>query len=776
MKYDAVFKKIDRYLKKDNMGPLLVDVQNKSDLDTIMMHYHLATNKFIALSDPEFCKEDEFPSISSLENYLVKEQQTVFVREFSSFYRLKGEKALEQALYELLSLNIIGHVIILTYQCDNYLAKLIKNDVRLEGRICLVEGEKVELPQFVFLRKVMNVGNSETLVKGLHRLAATVEAGITGSIQLETAKSKESYPQALYVISELNNPYEILCTLDNMTTKLYQEIGTDEDWLNVLVEFQKYPTWEQLISTKIGPVNNLHSSIIDYQRNKNDKRWLWLYLISLQLFGAKESWYLQEAALKANSCMGFIKNIYRLILEVDVSNPNFELIYTQRKSFLDALGNPVEAVVDFCKIVLSKEQDAIYYLTDNTIQEKKLLFKLLNKYGMNYSHKQLLAVLSVVYPDLYEYLQPYYFKNKLLDDYFQDYKYQKVINKIFPEFLEVVEKQAVTREYNSILPSRSSVVEAIDTTKAQTYFTDAMGVEYLSFIMAKCREYGLMAKVTVCRSELPTITSRNKDFWDVLSTPKYPIENLKRLDDIKHHGAEGYDYTNESKKLPSYLLYELDFLAGLLEQIKVKLLDGSYNKAILISDHGASRLAVIHETENLVEMAENGKHSGRCCPKSDVDVKPENVTDADDFWALANYDRFKGGRKANVEVHGGATLEEVAVPIIEITYLRKDVEVKIMPLDAAATFSGIPQITVSYRKKAALKIFATQPLVDVSIEIDGHRYDAKELDDNFYIVEAMPEVRRAKLYKVDVYSCGNLIASELSLQVKKESVSENSIL
>lgn len=47
------------------------------------------------------------------------------------------------------------------------------------------------------------------------------------------------------------------------------------------------------------------------------------------------------------------------------------------------------------------------------------------------------------------------------------------------------------------------------------------------------------------------------------------------------------------------------------------------------------------------------------------------ATEENGFWCLANYDRFKGGRKANVEVHGGASLEEVAVPIVEITKVGK---------------------------------------------------------------------------------------------------------
>ena len=113
--------------------------------------------------------------------------------------------------------------------------------------------------------------------------------------------------------------------------------------------------------------------------------------------------------------------------------------------------------------------------------------------------------------------------------------------------------------------------------------------------------------------------------------------------------------------------------------------------------------------------------------------------------------------------------------IIEIVRLNTEVEVKIMPIDASATFTGIPEILVSFRKKAAIKIFATEKLVDVSIKIDGHTYDAKAIDENFYVVEAMPEIRRAKTYQVDIFTSGNKIAS-VPLRVRKESGSEKNIL
>ena len=552
--------------------------------------------------------------------------------------------------------------------------------------------------------------------------------------------------------------------------------GSKEEWQYALSEFQEYPSWQQLISAKIGSIYNLDIVISTYQQNSADKKWLWLYFIGLKLFHAGNDSYLNKAIEAASSPAGLVHNLYRTILEVEPTDSIFAAIYERRKAHLNAIGNPFDEVNNFCKIVQSKGKYALYYLTDNTIQEKELIFKLLDRYSEDFERTELFSVLERIYPDLYAYLTPYRFKNELLDSYFQEYKYQKVVNKIFPNFMEVVEKQAVNRDYNIILPPRSSVIEKIDVTNAQTYFTDAMGVEYLGYIMSRCHTLELMAKITVCRCELPSITSRNKEFWNVLSTERFPIITVDKIDKIKHHGEEGYDYSREDRKLPIHLIRELELIDELLKKVKTNLTNGVYQKAILIADHGASRLAVIHETENLWEMESKGEHSGRCCPKSEIDVRPDSATDAEDFWALANYDRFRGSRKANVEAHGGATLEEITVPIIEISYLSSAIEVKIMPLDSTAMFSGVPEITVSFRKKAAIKIFATEKLVDVSVVIDGHVYEANPIDDNFYVVEEMAEIRRAKTYSVDVFAGGMPVATALPLRVKKESGSEKNIL
>lgn len=329
---------------------------------------------------------------------------------------------------------------------------------------------------------------------------------------------------------------------------------------------------------------------------------------------------------------------------------------------------------------------------------------------------------------------------------------------ISSDFAKVVEEQAVKREYNSILRPRVSYLEKIDTKNTMVYFVDALGVEYLSFILAQCNSNNLFANVTVCRSELPSITCMNKEFVDVFSSAGCKIIDIKDLDELKHHGTNDFDY--QITKEPIHLIEELNIIATVLEKIRTNIASGKCEKAIIISDHGASRLAVINETENKYEMSEKGEHSGRCCPVSDIDEKPDFATEENGYWVLANYDRFKGGRKANVEVHGGAALEEVCVPIIEITPQNEKIDVRLL--------DSYKNITVSFRKSALIKFFINKKLNNLKVKIEGKYYDAQPTAEEFVYQVSMPDIRKAKNYIFDVYASENMIASGLQFNVKSE--------
>lgn len=758
MNTDACIKKIEKYLTKSDVGVLVVDMQNSADLSKIVAHFRVSENTFIDSS--VYCKIDELPRMDALLDALTKNEKPIFLTGLSSFLKLQGECKLRSELANLLAMTIVGHVVVITFQCQPYLNF---PDPRLSGRICIVEGNNDMHEKLIFTSTELSLPDGITLISGINALAEAVETNATETLYVTTAKERNTYPTSLYLISDLKRAFDALVFKDAATSILDEKLGTDTQWKYALDQFRKNNTWAEVITANFGDCKTMDLVLPNFNSFDDDKKWL--YFIGLKLYGAKNNLCLNTAAYRASNFEELVRHAYRDIMEIEPSSSNFINCYYSRETLLNILGNPIDEVASFCKIVISKEKSAIYYLTDNTQLEKETVFFLLDKYGLEFGKDELISILNTVYPKLNAYLSPFRFKNGLLDEYFQTYKFQKVINKVLPEFESVVTEQAEKREYNSILEPRASKIETINKRGAQLFFVDALGVEYLGFIMTLCNERGLMAHVNICRCELPSITSRNKEFLDAFANSEHPVISIKDIDDIKHHGKDDYNY--QQVKLPLYLMQELSIVEEIIDKVKTKLMNGIIERAVVISDHGASRLAVIHETENQWQMGSNGIHSGRCCPKSEIDVQPDLAADAEDFWALANYDRFKGSRKANFEVHGGATLEEITVPIIEITYTPGTIEVQLMPLDAAASFTGIPEISVSYRKKAAMKLFSTRTLQEVSICIGGKYYDAIPIDNNFYSVE-MLDIKRAKQYAVDVYACGNLVASNLPLIVKNE--------
>ena len=768
MSLNQYIQRIDRYLSKDEKLPLIVDVQNEADQSELVQHYHVGKNVLIPAS--KYCTPDGMPRFDALLNDLATNDGVLIVTGVSSFLKLEGEQELQKFIRQLLGMYIAGHVIFITYQCKRFLSL---TDPRIMRRVIIIDGAEKKVPEIVFTAPAIPLPKSSESIKGIENFAVVAEASSADTMYVITGKNKDAFPYALYNITSLQNAYDAIALKDASTESLPETLGTNKQWNYALKLFEHKSSWADVIDAEFGSHNMLDHVFSNYTHFPADRKWL--YFIALKLFGAKGNWCLTSAAQKASGIDDFVRQVYRCLLDKSMSDKDFWECYESRKTVLQQMGNPSSELTSYCKIVFSKGVHAICYLTDNTQKEQETIFAFLDQYGLDMDRKMLMENIAKVYPALYGYLLPFRFGNNLLDQYFQDYKYQKVINKILPEFEAEVEEQAEKREYNAILAPRSSVIESLNRDDAQLYFMDAMGVEYLSYIVSVCRELQLTTNITVCASELPSITSLNKEFLDLFLDSKHPTVPIKDIDDIKHHGKYDYDFYKNSK-LPIHLIKELEVIKAVLVKIKDDLSEGKIQRAFMIADHGASRLAVLHDTENVWEMAEKGLHSGRCCPKSDVDEKPDFAAYAGDFWALANYDRFRGSRKANVEVHGGATLEELCVPIIELTYLTAMPEIILMPVDKDDVGLGeIPEIEVSFRKKAALKVFSTVRLQNVGLSVNGTYYTATELGNNYYRVD-IPDLKKPDTYYADVQSGNNVIAEKIPFKIKKEGQRERDLL
>lgn len=749
MTLQDAFIKIENYLRSDKKVPYIVDVQNNRDYEAFQDQFAVGRNEFRKASD--YCNHDERLRLEDLLQDLSRSEGTIFLTELSTFLKLESEYDLKRQMKSLLFKSIPGKQIVVTYQCSQ---QLRFNDPRISTQIVVVDGERAEIPQITFAARALPENALDSIYDGIEHLAHAVETADGGEVTIYTKMSRNNYPLSMFTIHDLSRYYDILANRDHVTKMLLESYGTEDQWCYALNLIGTNKSWAEIITDAFGSTTDLSYAINNYNKFDGNKKWL--YYIGLKLYGGRENNYLKKVISSSDLPADFTTALYRTILQFDRSDRNFTTLYDERKVILSAFADNINEITEYCKIVETKGKDAIYYLTDLSQPEKEKIITLIVRYAYDIDRTELLKILGKAYPDLQSYLLPFRFRNELLDSYFQEYKYQKVINKILPGFMEVVEQQAAKRDFMTVLNTRTSHIEQIDTTGAELYFIDAMGVEYLSFIAEKCRKYGLSSNISYWQAELPTLTCFNKEFEEHFESKRCKVNKVKDLDDIKHHGTDNFDY--ENTKLPLHLIRELEIVDEVIAKIKAKLSNGTCKKAVIIADHGASRLAVIHETENQWEMSSKGEHSGRCCPTTDFDAQPAAATQERDFWILANYDRFKGGRKANVEVHGGASLEEVTIPIVEIMIRRGTVETFV--LDA------FKRIKVGRRKNAAINLYVGEKRQDIYILQNNKPYDALPTENDYVYSVDIPDITKKGSYVFDVYAGSDLIASGLSFEAK----------
>lgn len=755
MTLDKIEKRIETLLASDKRWPVIVDFSNKSDMKDFLYHFNVGQNEI--LSAGKFCGKDGTMKFEELSNQIENNEGNMFLVNLSAYLKLYGENALKKTLKVIISKSVKGHVVIVTYQCRNYL-KFSDNRFSERGQIYIVDGEFDETCSICMISPALVSAFSGVYV-GFEKVGEAFETSDENTIYVATDVSKQVFNMSLINISQLSNGYDILCSKDSRIKNVPESFGDATQW-NGLLKMMGTADFSFVVEEQFGSITGLVECVKHYPSYSDEKKWL--YYIALSVLGSKKNSYLSHTIANTTNYKDIPRALFRTLLVVDKDDDDFSKLYDERKEILKYYTHYLNEVVDFCKVVSSKQEDAIYYLTDLTQPEKEKVINWLDIYGYKYSTNELISILKVVFPDLAAYLSHYRFKKELLNTYFECYKYQKVINKVLPSFEVMVEEQAIELGFVSALQPRTQIFDKMDLTGAHVYFFDALGVEYLGYIQEKCNEYGLFANISCGRSELPSLTCYNKDFVQVCNEKGCPVSDIKELDDIKHHGEENFDY--EKIKTPVYIIRELEIIDDLLRKIQVAFLNDKYEKAIIVSDHGASRLAVLHETENIWKMETSGVHSGRCCPQNEINTKPDFAIEESGYWILANYDRFRGGRKANVEVHGGATLEEVTVPIIEITRKVEGIEAFIL--------EEYKIISLAAMEVPVLRIYVGIVSNNIVLKVNGKYYDAVSTEDKYIYEVTLPDCTKKGIYSAEIVNGSNVMSGDNLFEIKKKGFTE----
>lgn len=684
---------------------------------------------FVQMS--RFCNSDDrIPDIDGLLNYIEtagvnKKGKKFVVLGLGEFLALRGKDEAARTLSRLKDHNVGSVKVVLLLRGLASLIGGLQTDPRFDSRrYSVVDKAECDLS---FTLATPSVGLSALL--GFKAMLTELENGRSGSVVVNTAVNLD---KAIFTVHQITNAYEGIKFLTRGFA-LMRSYGSDVHWAQLLTELNQSNGSLDEVFEKHGFGSNLEADF--YSRIAGDNYSNWLYFICLKSKAdTLQNGYLRFVLDKTGRFEDFSGNVLNVINDIPNRDKRFPSFYRERKALVEKF--PESAIADF--VVNSRQvmSESIFKLTDGTRVEREEIIAWLSKNGT-------VPQLDGIYPVLAAYLKKYVFKcpdlADLLTEYFEAYKRQKLSNELEPQFLEKVDELALSRKFNR-LPTRNEIIDSVHKSDTFLYWLDALGVEYLSLIEALAQKHGLSVRVNIARAELPTITAINRDFFDAWQGRK---EKSNELDDTKHSEVGGYNYKNN--KLPIHLAKELDIIMAMIDKAATQLALRHCKSFLIVGDHGASRLAVLRRKEEKYDTDTTGEHSGRCCKLFQPYDLPF-AAEENGYLVLADYGRFKGSRAANVEVHGGASLEEVVVPVIELSLKDRSVTVKLVD----------EIVTVNYRTGTEIKLFFNTPMQDVSVVLNGEPYSAIQIDANHYSVK-LPDTKRAGDYSADVYAGDNLI-------------------
>jgi len=719
---------IKRYLTSTVKTPYFLFISDGQYLSTID-ELKFCGLDFVLMSS--FCKnDDKIPDIDGLLSYIEAPDvnsngRKIVVTGLGEFLALRGLDEAICTLFRLKDLNVGDSKVILLLRGLSSLIAELETDLRFDERRHSV----IDKAECDISFTLADPSAGLTALKGFKAMLAELETGRKGRIFVNTAANLD---KALFTVHHIRNAYEgIKSSTRGFTLAL--SCGSDARWAELLTELNQSNGSLDAVFEKHGLRSNLESDF--YARIAGNDYCNWLYFICLKCKAdTLQNDYLRFVLDKTNRFEDFIGNVLNAIIEIPHADSRFDTFYHKRKALVEKF--PESDIADF--VVNSRQvvAESIYKLTDNTSAERKEIIAWLSKNG-------LISQLETIYPLLADYLKKYVFKcpelADLLTDYFDAYKRQKLSNQLEPEFIKKVDDLALSRKFNR-LPTRDEIMDGFDKNETFLYWLDALGVEYLGLIESLVQTRGLSIRVNIARAELPTITSINKGFFDSWQGRKYKSE---KLDETKHKDAGGYNFTDN--ELPIHLAKELDIIIEMINTAATELALRHCKRFLIVSDHGASRLAVLRRKEEKYDTDTSGEHSGRCCKLFQPYDLPF-AAEENGYLVLADYGRFKGSRAANVEVHGGASLEEVVIPIIELSLKDESITVKLVD----------DTVTVDFRTGTEIRLFFNSPVQDVSVVLNGKPYPAVQTDDNHYSVK-LPDTKRAGDYPADVYAGDNLI-------------------
>lgn len=674
----------------------------------------------------DFCmRDDKYPNLDDMIDYFrtldvdFNTNRHVLIG-LGEYLALRGTAFAEKELGRLKSTTLgTARVILLLRSVTPQVNDMVHEDNRLAAQ------QRVFIAPNAFTTVSLSrikYSLGDGIANGVKGLLHLLEDGATGTCSVNT---NMEFSDSIYPVSSINTAYEALQKrLSDFDVP--EEFGTEQQWDQLFQELSKKKTLDAIYSKYKILEDDIEDSLYQNCTGLEFRNWLFFIYLKRNINGISNE-YLKYVVSKTEIYDLLKYNILTEIVRIPRANSRFEKFYWDRKKVIGSF--PASELAIFIHENKVDPDESIFRFTDSTELEREEIIKWIAKNGY-------IKEIGKIYPALGQYLKDYVFDcgslSEMLTQYFKQYRLQKVENRISPEFLHQVLSNSQSLLYTH-LETRDNVILRIEEKQtAFLYWIDALGVEYLAYITELAKKKGLAMNVDIAYTDLPTITSINKGFYD--KWPGSLKAKEEELDDIKHKVKGGYNF--EKCDAPIHLASELKVIERAVDRAATELSMHTCKTFVIASDHGASRLAVINRQEEKYGTDTKGEHSGRCCEEFEGYDMPYAVQE-NGYLVLADYGRFNGSRAANVEVHGGATLEEVVVPIITLKLKNQS--------DLVITVEKPDTITADRNNGTEFIIYISdvENSANISVVIGDKRYNATSIDSTHYSI-SMPDVKRAK--------------------------------
>ena len=570
------------------------------------------------------------------------------------------------------------------YRMKSTLEKILKHDPRLEGSIWFLDlAECDDDYSLTILPKVYTTKIRGNNLEGYKSYLSYWESNPCKPIILHTDNAVY-YRNNVYNdnVTVLITAYDILQYHKIVDISIEEAYGAERDWSAVLRGIDNQTNLTGYLKKYFGlNVFNIDELIGRFYKEKTDfgkwLTWLWLKLENCTP-------YLKHVLSNSNKWPELIPMVINSIFDFSVTATNYWSIYNERKDLMNKLQVKILPSPFWDKWSALPANKDICYLSDTTANERSEIISNSNEI---FKLKGGEDILKRIYPDLFAYLSVHSSGFLQIDDYFMEYRKNKITNSFSDSFVEKVNSIGNEKGiwWKLGMKSRNSIVDEVYNKDTYIFYLDAFGAEFCPYIMYLLdKEHGsVYCDSKLGFAELPTITYCNKEFVSNRnSEPRIPD-----LDEVKHFGT-----------YPSYISEELRIIRDTIDKAVSKL--ETYEKVIITSDHGASRGFVVAKGKS--EKALNDakvERNGRYCIDN-IAIYEGNIPyciDAGDYHVMTNYDRFSISGATKNENHGGATLEEVLVTVVILS--RKPLFQKATIVDSDTNIkpsNGIAHVTFKF--------------------------------------------------------------------------------